>query len=79
MEGFCKCHTFRNFREGSYFPQRFSEIWGMNFHEKKISQNGDTTLPFTGVGKSCSSHEFLTWEISFNAIRDKIFYRNNSE
>ena len=39
----------------------------------KFSRNGEITLPFTGVGKSCTSREFLTAHMSFNVIReDKI-------
>ena len=33
--------------------------------------NGKITLLFTGVGKPCHSHEFLTWQISCNAMGDK--------
>ena len=38
--------------------------------ENKILQNGEITLSFTDIGKSCLSREFLTPQISFNAIRE---------
>ena len=46
----------------------------------KPSRNGEIVLPFTDVGKSCTSCKFLLLQInmSFNAIREnrvlKIFF-----
>ena len=34
-----------------------------SFVKTKPLQNGEITLSFTDVGKSCTSHKFLTWEI----------------
>ena len=38
------------------------------FRENKPSLNGEITLLFTDIGKSCLSHEFLTSQRSFNII-----------
>ena len=39
-----------------------------SFMKIKTSQNGQVTLSFTYVGKSCPSHEFLTRKMSLLTI-----------
>ena len=50
---YCK---FRNVRKGFIFV----ELRMQSFVNLKSSRNGEITLPFTDVGISCSSCEFLT-------------------
>ena len=51
-----------------------------SFVKTKLSQNGDTILPLTGIGKSCSSREFFMSPIChFNAIRDNKILAKISE
>ena len=47
---YCK---FGDFREGFIFVKM------------KSSNNGEITLSFTGIGKSCPSREFLTLQVFF--------------
>ena len=38
----------------------------------KTSQNGETNMLFTDVGKSCQNRIFLTWQISLLTLFEKI-------
>ena len=60
---YCK---FGNFRDGFIFAKLHS------FVKIKLSQNGEITLSFTDIGKSCSSHKFLTWQICLLTLFAKI-------
>ena len=51
--------NFRNFLEGL-----IHKTWQMqSFVKIKPSQNGEITLLFTDIGKSCPSCNFLMWQI----------------
>ena len=43
-----------------------------SFVKIKPSRNGDITLSFTDIGKSCPSHDFLTWQICLLTLFVKI-------
>ena len=43
-----------------------------SFQEIKSSRNGEVTLSFTDIGKSCPSHEYLMWQILTLFARNKI-------
>ena len=47
--------------------------------EIKPSGNGEITLSFTDVGKSCPNHEFVTLQICFNPIRENKILAKISE
>ena len=48
---------------------------GFIFAKFRDPRNGEITLSFTDIGKSCSSQNFNVANMSFNVIREKIFSR----
>ena len=67
---------FGNFREGFNFAKlRNCE----NSRKIKSSRNGEIILPFTDIGESCPSRDFLTSQMSFNAIRENRILAKISE
>ena len=51
-----------------------------SFAKIKPSRNGEITLLFTDIGKSCPSHEFFNFaNMSFNAIRENKILTKISE
>ena len=59
-----------------------STIFVFSFHETsqmlKLLRNGEITLPFTDVGKSCTSSKFLTLQnMLFTVIRENKILMNN--
>ena len=60
---YCK---FGNFREGFIFAKLRS------FVKIKSSQNGEITLSFTFIGKSCPSSKFLLSQICLKSLFAKI-------
>ena len=53
---------FMNFRE-RFITQNFSYAYMQSFAKIKPSQNGEITLKLTYIGKSCTSHKYLTWQM----------------
>ena len=51
----------------------------LSFVEIKPSRNGNITLSFTDVGKSCPSREFFTSQICLNTIRENKMLAKISE
>ena len=47
------------------------------FRENKISRNGEITLSFNDIGKSCPNSEFLTPQIYLLTLFAKINSREN--
>ena len=47
-------------------------LFSRNFMKIKPSQDGEITLLFTGMDKSCISHAFLTWQICLLTLFAKI-------
>ena len=45
----------------------------------RSSRNGEITLCFTDVGKSCPSRDFNVTNMSFNAIREHIILSQNGQ
>ena len=50
-----------------------------SFAKIKPSRNGENSLSFTDVGKSCQSREFCTWQICPDAIRESKIFAKISE
>ena len=48
-----------------------------SFVKVKHSRNGETTLSFTDVGKSCPRGEFLTWQICLLTLFANIKFSRN--